>query len=394
MHLRDGKTLIDAISSWWTCIHGHAHPYLASKISEQLGILEHVIFAGFTHRPAMELAERLLPLLPGDFSRIFYSDNGSTAVEVALKMSRQYHVNRGKSERVRYLAFEGAYHGDTYGAMSVGERGAFTSPFSPHLFETTFLPLPVKRKEEASLTACQKELAKGDVCAFVFEPLLQGTAGMRTYGAEPLAELIRLCRSAGVLTIADEVATGFGRTGPLFAMEACGERADIICLSKALTGGVMPLGATATTEEIYRAFYSEDKLKCLFHGHSYSGNPTGCAAALASLDLLLTEACADARQRIESGHRNFAGQIRSEPGVRDIRLLGTMLAVEFDDGGQSGYFSSLRDRLYSFYLDRGVLLRPLGNVVYVLPPYCITEEELEAVYSAIRDSLRQFGRKC
>lgn len=381
----DGTRYLDAISSWWTNLHGHAHPHIAGRVSEQLHTLEHVIFAGFTHPSAVELAERLLPLLPAGQARAFYSDNGSTAVEVALKMVVQYFHNQGQPERRTFLCFRDSYHGDTFGAMAVSSRGAFTAPFWPQLFDVAFIDVPVPGHEAETLAQLDALLlTRPDLAGFIFEPLLLGTAGMVTYAPGVLNELMRRCRHHGILCIADEVMTGFGRTGPLFATELLTERPDIMCFSKGLTGGTMALGLTTATAAIYDAFLSEDRLKTLFHGHSYTANPVACAAGLASLDLTTAPECTAQRARISKQHAVFHQEMAGLEGVRAVRHLGTMLAVEFGVGQGSSYFSGLRDALYHLALDSQVVLRPLGNIVYLLPPYCITDQELDSLYAVLR----------
>ena len=381
----DGTRYLDGISSWWVNLHGHAHPHIAARVSTQLRTLEHVLFAGFTHPPAVELAEQLLEILPVNQARVFYSDNGSTAVEVALKMVMQYFHNQGQPARRTFICFRDSYHGDTFGAMSVSGRGAFTAPFHSYLFGVEFIDVPVPGREAEVLAQLDAVVARPEVAGFIFEPLLLGTAGMVTYSAAVLDELLRRCRRHGVLAIADEVLTGFGRTGPLFASHHLTELPDIMCLSKGLTGGTMALGVTTCTAAIYEAFLSEDRLKTFFHGHSYTANPVACAAALASLELTRSAACTVQRARIEAAHAAFRPEIEGQPGVRAVRHLGTVLAVEYDPGEGTSYFSSLRDALYQLALDSGVILRPLGNVVYLLPPYCTTDEELHQLYRILQE---------
>jgi len=383
----DGKKYIDAISSWWVNIHGHSHPYIAKKVSEQLGLLEHVIFAGFTHPGAIELAERLIKILPSGQSKFFYSDNGSTAVEVALKMCFQYRSNLG-DPRTKILAFNNSYHGDTFGAMAVSSRSAFTRPFEKLLFEVEFIDVPDAGNIE-QLKAHISGIAD-DLAAFIFEPLVQGAGGMLMYEAKYLDELISHCKKNGILTIADEVMTGFGRTGRLFASDHLSEQPDLMCFSKGITGGTMALGLTTCTADIYNAFLSDDKLKTLFHGHSFTANPVACSAALASLDLLLNNETRKNLDRITQSHREFLNKIKDHPKLKNIRHTGTILALEWESTGETSYFNTLRDNLYNFFLDQGIILRPLGNIVYVLPPYCISREELEYVYLKIEEALERF----
>ncbi|KAA9339292.1 adenosylmethionine--8-amino-7-oxononanoate transaminase [Hymenobacter busanensis] len=385
LYLEDGTAILDAISSWWTNLHGHAHPHIAARVHEQLQTLEHVIFAGFTHEPAVALAEGLLQILPANQGKVFYSDNGSTAVEVALKMALQYHHNLGQP-RPKILAFRDSYHGDTFGAMSVSSRGAFTAPFTALLFDVTYIDVPVPGREADVLAQAEAALAAGDIAAFIYEPLLLGTAGMVTYEPAVLDQLMRLCRAHGTLCIADEVLTGFGRTGRLFASHYLQEQPDMVCLSKGLTGGTMALGVTTCSKGVYNAFLSADRSRTLFHGHSYTANPIACAAGLASLELLLADACQEGIQHIAQRHSQTAAAFEQLPGVRSCRTLGTMLAVELAVPGEgTSYFSGLRDQFYNLALRRGVLLRPLGNIVYALPPYCITDDELDRVYAVLHE---------
>jgi adenosylmethionine-8-amino-7-oxononanoate aminotransferase len=381
----EGNCYLDAISSWWVNLHGHSHPYIAQKVYEQMTTLEHCMFAGFTHEPAVRLAERLLDILPGKMSRIFYSDNGSTAVEVALKMALQYWSNKGLS-RKKIIAIENAYHGDTFGAMAVSGRSVFTASFTEFLFDVAFIPFPAPGKEEESIAALEQLLEAGDVAAFIAEPLVQGSAGMQMYSVAMLEQYFSLCRENGALIIADEVMTGFGRTGPLFACSSISTAPDIICLSKGLTGGAMPMGVTATTQEIFDAFYDDDRSRMLYHGHSYTANATTCAAALASLDLLLEDSCAASRSRIAAAHAAFAATIEGHPLVANARQAGTILAIELATDTPS-YHNNLRDEIYRFFISRKIILRPLGHIIYILPPYCITDVELQYIYDCIREFL-------
>lgn len=379
-----GKKYIDAVSSWWVNIHGHAHPYIAQKISEQLKKLEHVIFAGFTHEGAIELAERLLAILPGNQQKVFFSDDGSTAVEVAIKMCLQYWHNEGAA-RTKILALKNAYHGDTFGAMSVSGRSAFTAAFDSLLFEVEFIDLP--SRENIQNLKSQISGLKSQLACFIFEPLVQGTAGMVMYEAKYLDELLIHCREEGVLTIADEIFTGFGRTGKSFGCDYLTAQPDIMCFSKGLTGGTMALGLTTCTQKIYDAFLSDDKLKTLFHGHSFTANPVACAAALASLDLFLEPTTAENIKRIENAHHQFALKIKDHPKIKTTRQTGTIFAMEWETDSSTSYFSSLRDTLYKYFLEAGIILRPLGNIIYILPPYCITDEELAYIYRTIEQAL-------
>lgn len=371
-----GREIIDAISSWWTNIHGHGHPVLAEAAFKQFRQLEHVIFAGFTHSPAEQLAERLVSLAPG-MGKAFFSDNGSTAVEVAIKMAIQYWHNLGKP-RKRIIALEGAYHGDTFGAMSVSERDAFTTPFQSLFFEVEYIPFPGKYPVKA-VEEMERLCAEKDVAAFIFEPLVQGAAGMQMYGANTLDNLIEIARTNDVLCIADEVMTGFYRTGTLFATDQCKLQPDLMCLSKGITGGSMPLSVTLCTDNIYHTFYDSDKTKAFWHGHSYTGNPLACAVANASLDLLLQPESQENITRITRQHADFLDVLSGIPEVVNPRQTGTIIAWDISVP-DAGYFSSIRDTLYDKAIDQGVLLRPLGNSLYILPPYCITDAQLEKVH--------------
>jgi adenosylmethionine-8-amino-7-oxononanoate aminotransferase len=376
----DGSRLLDAISSWWVTLHGHAHPAIASAVAEQARVLEQVIFAGFTHEPAARLAAELAERLPAGLSRIFYSDDGSTAVEVAVKMALQYWRLRGEA-RPLIAALENAYHGDTFGAMSTSARGVFTEPFAPQLFEVARLPDPSSGDALAGLRRLLEERG-GELAAVIVEPLLLAAGGMRMWSEQALRGLRELTREAGVLLIADEVATGFGRTGPLFACERAGISPDLMCLSKGLTGGFMPLGVTAAGEELFEAFRSAERRHTFFHGHSFTGNPLACAAARASL-ALLDEECAARRDAIEAAHHAGLARLAGDARVLRPRVLGTVAAFELDAEGM-GYLDPVGRELAAFAAREGVLLRPLGNTVYLLPPYCITPGELDAVYGVVQ----------
>jgi len=385
----NGKAYIDVVSSWWVNLHGHSHPHIAQKIFEQALTLEHVIFAGFTHEPAVSLAERLLKYLPENQSKIFYSDNGSTAVEVALKMAIQYWQNKGET-RKKIIAFQHAYHGDTFGAMSVSGRSAFTKPFDFFLFEVEKIEVPFSGQEEISYAQMQSILdgdTENQIAAFIYEPLVMGTAGMKMYAPEALDKLMGACKEKNILCIADEVMTGFGRTSRFFASDHMSQKPDLVCLSKGLTGGTLPMGITACTEEIYQAFYSKEASKTFFHGHSFTANPMGCACALASLDLMEQEHTFKNINRISGMHKKFVLDIKDDIHVLEARSFGTILAVELRDTEGSSYFSKNRELIYNHFLSRGIIGRPLGNIVYAIPPYCITDEQLECFYEACRDLL-------
>ncbi len=379
-----GNEYIDAVSSWWVNVHGHAHPYIAKMVNKQLQTLEHAIFAGFSHPWAIELSERVIGLLPSSQAKVFFSDNGSTAVEVAIKMAIQYWWNLGQP-RNKIVAFNDAYHGDTFGAMAVGERGIFNKPFHQMMFEVR----NIDHSSKSVIEEFKQILLEEDIAAFIFEPLVQGAGGMLMYDEKVLDQLIEIAQANNVICIADEVMTGFWRTGKMFASNYLKSEPDIFCLSKALTGGTMPLSLTTCNSKIYEAFLSEDKLKTFFHGHSYTANPTACAAALASLDLFEKEETLNNIERINQRHKGFIKKLKdSGLPVSNIRLRGTIVAFDVI-ANSDGYLSNIRDFLYDEFIKRNVLLRPLGNTVYILPPYVISDEQLYKVYTAIFDVLNQ-----
>lgn len=392
LYTEDGRELTDLVSSWWVNLHGHAHPAIVSAVAEQAARLEQVIFADFTHAPAAQLAARLAALLPGDLDRVFYSDNGSTAVEVALKVALQYFGNRGEDGRRRLLAFEGGYHGDTVGAMSVGRSSGYFRAWEGLLFPVEMVPYPitwigddaVSEKEASALAALEAALGD-DVAAVIIEPLIQGASGMRMCRPEFLRAVAERVKKAGALLVFDEVMTGFGRTGAPFACLKAGVTPDMVCLSKGLTGGFLPMGATVVREPIHQAFLGESVRQAFLHGHSYTANPLGCAAGLASLDLLLEEDCRTRIGAIEAIHAARLQALAKSGKIHRPRLTGTIAALDLGDGD---YASTLGKRIRKAFLDRGFLLRPLGPVVYFLPPYCIEPEELHRAWDTLEDALR------
>jgi adenosylmethionine-8-amino-7-oxononanoate aminotransferase len=376
-----GREIFDAISSWWVTLHGHAQPEIVNAIAKQAQTLEQVIFAGFTHEPAARLASDLLERAPIGLARVFFSDDGSTAVEVAVKIALQYWANRGEPRRT-IVALENAYHGDTFGAMSVSARGLFTEPFASLLFDVARLPDPVSNDVVSALEAMISQRER-EIAAVIVEPMLLGAGGMRMWSAGALRGIRELTSAHGIPLIADEVLTGFGRTGPLFACEHAAISPDLMCLSKGITGGFVPLGATLATDELFESFKSKDRTRTLFHGHSYTANPIACAAGVASL-ALLDEYSVERRREIGWSHRAAAIGLQQLDGLRNIRVLGTVMAIDLvskDDG----YLSTVGPALNRFALERGVLLRPLGNTVYILPPYCSTDDDLARAYDTIAD---------
>jgi adenosylmethionine-8-amino-7-oxononanoate aminotransferase len=403
LYTEDGTRLLDATSSWWVNTHGHAHPKLNEALAAQARELEHVIFSSCTHRPGVELAERLVDVLPPGLTRVFYSDNGSTAVEVGLKLALQYWGNRGLGRRNTFVALHHAYHGDTVGAMSASEETIFTRPFSSMLFKTLRVHSPYCYRCPLGLerATCQIDCAGAleailreqhdSIAAVLVEPMLQGAGGMIVWPREFLATVRRLCDRFGTLMIADEVFTGFGRTGPMFACEHAAVSPDIICLSKGLTAGYLPLGATVATEGIYDAFLSEDRTRTFFHGHSFTANPLACAVAIASLDLFREDGTLGRVAALEGWLRAGLEPLRSMPMVGDVRVLGGVGVVELVADRVSkaagGYLDGIGPRLTAGFLERGLLLRPLGNVVYVMPPYVITEAETAWMLEQVREVL-------
>jgi adenosylmethionine-8-amino-7-oxononanoate aminotransferase len=383
LHTQDGRKIIDAISSWWVNIHGHRNSHISKAVSKQLRYLEHVIFAGFTHEPAIRLAENLIRILPGKMDKVFFSDNGSTATEIALKLAIQYWANN-KVPKTKIIALKGAYHGDTFGAMSVGERGGFNIPFEPYLFDVEFLDFPENNTEKCILQL-DEYCKNGDVAAFIYEPLIQGSAGMRFYSPLLLDKLLKIAQQHQVICIADEVMTGFGRTGKNFASEYCTQKPDIICLSKALTGGYLPLGATVVNNKIFSAFEGKDIHKTFLHGHTYTANPLACAAANESIRILLSKECLNNRERISTKFEELKSALEKLPNLENTRTMGCILAFEVKNSNDTSYFNPLRERLYKSFLEKNILLRPLGNTVYLMPPYVIDNKTIDYIYKAIKE---------
>jgi adenosylmethionine---8-amino-7-oxononanoate aminotransferase len=379
---KDGRKIIDGISSWWVNLHGHSHPYIAEVLHKQALKLEHVIFAEFTHEPAIKLSENLLSILPPNQRKIFFSDDGSTAVEVAIKLALQFWFNKGMNKKT-IIAIRGAYHGDTFGAMSVAERSIFTAPFSSLLFNVDFIDFPFYDNEENCLQQFKTLVEKKDVAAFIFEPLIQAAAGMRMYRAAVLDRLITLAADHDIISIADEVFTGFGRTGKLFASDYLKNKPDIMCLSKGLTGGTLPLGVTSVSERIVDPFENSDFNKTFFHGHSYTANPLACAAANASFDLLMNTSCQRRIMEISSLQNSFAQRLKSNTNILDVRSFGTILAIELKADEPTSYANKMRHSIYEHFLSQDILLRPLGNIIYVVPPYIISNDELNRIHVAI-----------
>lgn len=382
----NGKKYLDAISSWWVNPFGHSNKQIADAIYQQLTTLEHVLFGGFTNKPAVLLSEKLLSILPNNQKKIFFSDNGSTAVEIALKASLQFFYNQ-QIKRTKIIALEDAFHGDTFGAMAASGISFFTEAFQGSLIEVVRIPVPIKGKEAVALNQLKKLAESGEFAAFIFEPLVQGAAGMVMYEAAILDEMIMVCKQNQVFTIADEVMTGFGKTGKNFAVDYLSQQADMICLSKALTGGTIPMAVTTFSQEIFDGFLSQDVNKALFHGHTFTGNPTGCAAALAAIDLLETNEMQDNIRRITEQNQVFLKRMKVHPRVETVRTLGIIFALTVKTAKSADYYGDFRNKLYAFFIEQGVILRPVGNTVYIVPPYITTDKQLEIIYQTIEKAL-------
>ena len=383
LHTSDGQQIIDAISSWWVTTHGHAHPRIAAAIAEQAAVLDQIIFAGWTHGPAEELAKGLRALMPESLTRVFFSDSGSTSVEVALKMALGYWLHRGET-RHSVVVMDNGYHGDTIGAMSVGARGAFNRAYEPLLFDVASIPFPSHGAEQHALDVLEVACRKG-AAAFIVEPLILGAGGMLMYSSQTLADMRRICARYGTLFIADEVMTGWGRTGTLLACEQAEIEPDILCLSKGLTGGAIPLAVTMASEPVFDAHRSEDRAQMFFHSSSYTANPLACAAANANLAIWRNEPVMQRIANLGEGQAAQLNALATHRAVHNPRRNGTITAFEVGEG--SGYLSDLAPRMLALFRERNVLLRPLGNTIYVMPPYCISSEQLDCIYDTIREVL-------
>ena len=384
----NGKQYIDGIASWWVNPFGHSNTFIADAIYKQLTTLEHVLFGGFTHNVVVELAEKLVEILPSNQRKFFYSDNGSTAVEVAIKAAFQYHYNKGIKKNT-IIAFEDAFHGDTFGAMAVSGIGLFTEAFQEALIKVIRIPVPTKGNEAISKLALEKAIAENEVAAFIFEPLVLGAAGMLMYEALELDKLLSVCKEKAVFTIADEVMTGFGKTGRLFASDYLTNQPDMMCLSKALTGGTIPMAITTFTSTIFDGFMSDNVNHALLHGHTFTANPTGCAAALASISLLEQPETFKNINKINASHLQFEQHISKHPKVKSTRVLGVIFALEILVSEKQSYYSNLRNQFYNYFIEKGVILRPVGNVIYILPSYIIAEESLQKIYTTIEQALNE-----
>jgi adenosylmethionine-8-amino-7-oxononanoate aminotransferase len=385
----DGRRIIDAISSWWVVTHGHCHPHIVRAIQEQAGKLNQIIFAGYTHDPAEEVAAQLLKLAPRGLDHVFFSDSGSASVEVALKMALGYWYNIGK-QRVRIVVMQHSYHGDTVGAMSVGARGVFNAAYGPLLFDVTSIPFPARGHEQTTLDALESACRNEMPAAFIVEPLILGAGGMLMYPPWVLKEMKRICEASDVLFIADEVMTGWGRTGTLFACEQANVTPDIACYSKGLTGGALPLAVTLCRADIFEAHYSKDRTRTFFHSSSYTANVMACAAAKANLDLWQDQESRQCVASVASMQEQAIEPFRADPRFANVRRLGTITALDLK-ASDAGYLADIGPKLQAFFRKRNLLLRPLGNTIYVMPPYCTTSADLSEIYSGIRDAADALG---
>ena len=382
-----GKSYIDAIASWYTAMFGHCNPYITQAMTKQMQTLDFVMFSGFTHEPAIELSEKLVAILPDNQQKVFFNDNGSTAVEAAIKMAIQYYHNKAQ-KRDTLIAFEDGFHGDTFGAMSASGLSSYNGPFEDFLLKVKRIPTPQDHNLEEVLALLTTILEQNSCAGFIFEPLVQGAAGMKFHSAKGLDTLIAKCKAHDVLCISDEIMTGFGKTGTNFAVEQLQHSPDIMCLSKALTAGMFPLSITSCTQEIFNGFLSDQVHKGFFHAHTYSAHPVGCAAAIASIELLGSPEILKQQHYIAKAHLAFRAKIKQHPSVKQVRCMGVILAIDL--ALEMKRYGNLRDELYEFFMDRGVALRPLGNTLYVLPPYVITKQELTTIYSAIEEALAHY----
>ena len=379
-----GKEYIDGIASWYTSMYGHCNDQIVDRVTAQMRQLDQVVFSGFTHEPAVKLSEELIKILPANQQKLFYSDNGSTATEIGIKMALQYHFNHGNNRNVM-LAFEDGFHGDTFGAMSVSGLSVYNGPFEEHFIQVERIPVPTRHTLENILSQLKSRLKKNDIAGFIYEPLVQGAAAMKMHDAESLDKILAILREHEVLVIADEVMTGFGKTGKHFASDHVPTKPDIICLSKALTAGLVPMAITSCTQKVYDAFYSDELSKGLFHGHTYTGNPLACTAALAGLELLQSEEIQDHIKRIIKSHQRFDYEIKNHPNVAATRQCGVIYALDLNI--EMERYGHLRDKLFQYFMDNGVFLRPLGNTIYILAPFIVSDEQLKKIYKTIKSAL-------
>lgn len=379
------KEYIDGIASWYTCMYGHCNDYILDRVKAQMDTLDQVIFSGFTHEPAVRLSEELIKILPDNQQKLYFSDNGSTSIEIAIKMALQYHFNQDRKKNT-IIAFEEGFHGDTFGAMSVSGLSVYNGPFKEFFIDVERIPVPDGTNNDEVLSQLKNLIAKKNVAGFIYEPLVQGAAGMKIHDTQGLNELIGICKEHNVVTIADEVMTGFGKTGKFFASDHIENKPDIMCLSKSLTAGLVPMAITSCTQHIYNAFYSNETAKAFFHAHTYSANPIACSAALAGLELLNSNEIQENIQRIIKSHKEFNNQIKEHPKVKTTRQLGVIYALDLNI--EMERYGNLRDKLFNFFMENGIFLRPLGNTIYILAPFVITKKQLQKIYTTIEKVLK------
>ncbi len=383
----NGREYIDGIASWYTAMYGHCNPYITDRVAQQMQQLDQVVFSGFTHEPAVRLSEALIKILPANQQKLFFSDNGSTATEVGIKMALQYHHNQGNDRNV-IMALEEGFHGDTFGAMSVSGLSVYNGAFVKHFIEVIRIPVPLGNNNDQNLQHLITIVSKNRIAGFIYEPLVQGAAGMKMHDSAGLNKILEVCKANDIICIADEVMTGFGKTGKNFASEYLDIQPDIICLSKSLTAGLLPMAITTCTQRIYDAFFSDEISKGFFHGHTYSANPLACTAAIAGLELLKSEEIQNDIARIIKSHAEFAAEIREHKKAKNIRQLGVILAFELDV--EMERYGNLRNLLFNHFMDEGIFLRPLGNTIYILPPFTITTSQLQRIYLSIKRALEIF----
>ncbi|MDR6299563.1 adenosylmethionine--8-amino-7-oxononanoate transaminase [Mesonia maritima] len=380
----EGNEYIDAISSWYTSVYGHCNDFILEKVKAQMDQLDQIVFSGFTHKPAVELSEALISILPSEQEKIFFNDNGSTATEVGIKMALQYHFNQGNDRKVM-LAFEEGFHGDTFGAMSVSGLSVYNGAFEEHFIKVKRIPVPNGNNTKEILQQLKKIHEETPLAGFIYEPLVQGAAAMKMHDGEGLNEILRFCKSRNIVLVADEVMTGFGKTGKNFASDYLTIQPDVICMSKALTAGLLPMGATSCSLEIYNAFYDDELAKGLFHGHTYTANPLACAAALAGVKLLKSKEIQQSIQLINNANTEFERTLNLHPKVAETRNLGVIFAIDLNI--EMERYGSTRDNIFKSFLKKGIYLRPLGKTIYIVPPYIISKEELSKIYKSITEVL-------
>jgi len=383
----NGKEYIDGIASWYTCMYGHCNEYITKKVTAQMQQLDQVVFSGFTHEPAIKLSEALIEILPDNQQKLFFSDNGSTATEIGIKMALQYHHNLGHDRKVM-LAFEESFHGDTFGAMSVSGLSVYNGAFEDHFIKVVRIPTPSGENNTEVLQKLKHLISEYRIAGFIYEPLMQGAAGMKMHDADGLNEILKICREHEIICVADEVMTGFGKTGKNFASEYMNTLPDIMCMSKALTAGLLPMAVTSCTQNVFDAFYSDELSKGLFHGHTYTANPLACTAALSGIELLNSEEIQKNIVRITKSHQDFNNRIKNHPKITNTRQLGVIYAFDLDLKMER--YGEVRNQLFKHFMDFGVFLRPLGNTIYILAPFIISDAELDKVYKSIEAALEKF----